>query len=67
MNFLGLISSVSRLAIAAFVITLVVVAYEVFLIARRKRLAPVKDSSIAVPEFTGDAKPGTFSLSLIHI
>lgn len=61
MDFLGLISSVSRLAIAAFVITLVVVAYEVFLIARRKRLAPVKDSSIAVPEFTGDAKPGTFS------
>ncbi len=61
MDFLGLISSVSRLAIAAFVITLIVVAYEVFLIVRRKRLAPQKDTSIAVPEFTGDAKPGTFS------
>lgn len=62
MDVIGLISSVSRLAIAAFVITLVVVGYEVFLISRRKKQQPiVQPSDVSIPEFSADARPGTFS------
>lgn len=62
MDVIGLISSVSRLAIVAFVITLVVVAYEVFLISRRKKQQPIAQSQdVSIPEFSADARPGTFS------
>ena len=62
MDAIGLISSVSRLAIAAFVITLIVVSYEVFLISRRKRQQPIVEShDVSIPEFQADARPGTFS------
>lgn len=62
MDIIGLISSVSRLAIAAFVITLAVVAYEVFLISRRKRQTALSEShDVAIPEFSAEARPGTFS------
>ena len=62
MDILGLISSVSRIAIGAFVITLVVVGYEVFaLMRKRKNAAPVAKKEVKVPEFKEAAQTGDFT------
>lgn len=64
MNILELVTSVSKIAIGAFVITLIVVGYEVFLLMRRKHdqenLQP-HDENIVLPEFNNTVKEGTFS------
>jgi hypothetical protein len=63
MNPIELISSVSKVAIGAFVITLIVVGYVVFLLMRRKQHEQLKeDKHITLPDFNeGEVKQGTFS------
>lgn len=62
MNIIELVSSVSKIAIGAFLITLIVVGYEVFLLMRRKKgVTEHHDENIVLPEFTSTVKEGTFS------
>lgn len=62
MNIIELVSSVSKIAIGAFLITLIVVGYEVFLLMRRKKdVQEHHDENIVLPEFTSTVKEGTFS------
>lgn len=62
MDILGLVSSVSRVAIAAFVITLIVVGYEVFVIMKRKKVrTATEEKDIKLPDFKDNAKTGDFT------
>lgn len=63
MNLIELLSSVSKIAIGAFAITLIVVGYEVILLMKRKKdqQAPV-EQNITLPDFDKNlVQEGTFS------
>lgn len=61
MNILELVSSVSRIAIGAFVITLVVVGYEVYLLMKKRKPKKADDKEIKLPDFEEDAKSSSFT------
>lgn len=57
MDILGVVSSVSKVAIGAFFITLAVVGYEVFmLMKKRKEEKETQKEDVELPDFQGDAQ-----------
>lgn len=52
MDLVTIFSSISKIAIVAFVITFIVIAYEIYLLSKKKEVVYEENPEVALPDFT---------------